>query len=120
MIYKLLATDEWVRAETAGRYEGSEVDRRDGFVHFSARDQVVETARRHFAAQTGLTLLAVDPRRLGDQLRWESSRGGELFPHLYAPMPVAAVTAAYPLPPDQPVADAVAAVLSLDAGRDDR
>jgi uncharacterized protein (DUF952 family) len=120
MIYKLLPTHEWVRAEVAGRYDGSEVDRRDGFVHFSGPDQVVETARRHFAGQAGLTLLTVDPERLGAELRWEASRGGALFPHLYAPMPAGAVLAARPVPDDRPVADAVAALVSADEGAEDR
>jgi uncharacterized protein (DUF952 family) len=118
VIYKLLSTVDWARAEAAGRYDGSEVDRRDGFVHFSGPDQVVETARRHFADQVGLTLLTVDPERVGGELRWEASRGGELFPHLYGPMPVDAVVAARPVPEDRPVSEAVAAL--LDAGRQDR
>ncbi|MFG2104685.1 DUF952 domain-containing protein [Micromonospora echinaurantiaca] len=111
MIYKLLPTTEWDEALAAGRLAGTAVDRQDGFVHLSAADQVVETARRHFAGVTGLTLLTVDPARLGDALRWEPSRGGQLFPHLYGPLPVAAVVAAQALPADTPAADAVAALL---------
>jgi uncharacterized protein (DUF952 family) len=111
VIYKLLATDEWARAREAGRYDGSDVDRRDGFIHFSGPDQVVETARRHFAGRTGLTLLTVDPERLRGDLRFEASRGGEPFPHLYAPLPLHAVVAARAVPDDAPVADAVAALL---------
>lgn len=111
MIYKLLSTTEWDEALAAGHLAGTAVDRQDGFVHLSAADQVVETARRHFAGATGLTLLTVDPARLGDALRWEPSRGGQLFPHLYGPLPVAAVVAARALPADTPAADAVAALL---------
>ncbi|PWU53481.1 DUF952 domain-containing protein [Micromonospora sp. S4605] len=111
MIYKLLPTTEWDEALAAGRLAGTAVDRQDGFVHLSAADQVVETARRHFAGVTGLTLLTVDPARLGGALRWEPSRGGQLFPHLYGPLPVAAVVAAQALPADTPAADAVAALL---------
>ncbi|MEV0720105.1 DUF952 domain-containing protein [Asanoa sp. NPDC050611] len=111
MIYKLLTTAEWHAAEAAGVYEGSDFDRGDGFIHFSAGDQVVETAARVFAGQTGLTMLAVDPDVLGADLRWEVSRGGALFPHLYAPMPIAAVVAAITLRDDIPVAEAVAAAL---------
>lgn len=111
MIYKLLPTTEWDEALAAGHLAGTAVDRQDGFVHLSSADQVVETARRHFAGVTGLTLLTVDPDRLGDALRWEPSRGGQLFPHLYGPLPVAAVVAAQALPVDTPVADAVAALL---------
>ncbi|MGW0103603.1 DUF952 domain-containing protein [Nocardia sp. NPDC003354] len=72
---------------------------------------MVETARRFFAGVTGLTVLAVDESRLGDALRWEASRGGALFPHLYAALPVDAVVAAHPLPADRPAADAVAELL---------
>jgi uncharacterized protein (DUF952 family) len=111
VIYKILAAAEWDAARAAGRYDGSAVDRRDGFIHFSAADQVVETAARHFAGQTGLVLLTVDPAVLGDALRHEVSRGGARFPHLYAPLPVAAVVAVAELRPELPVPDAVAAVL---------
>jgi uncharacterized protein (DUF952 family) len=111
MIYKLLAAAEWAVAQPLGRYEGSAVDRRDGFIHFSGPEQVVETASRHFAGQTGLVMLSVDPDRLGEALRWEASRGGALFPHLYGPLPVDAVVAVQPIPAKVPVADAVAALL---------
>jgi uncharacterized protein (DUF952 family) len=111
MIYKLLSAGEWSRARATGRYEGSAVDLRDGFIHLSGPDQVVETAARHFAGQTGLALLTVDEARLGAGLRWETSRNGALFPHLYGPLPVDAVVAVAPVPEDVPVADAVAALL---------
>ncbi|MFG1652353.1 DUF952 domain-containing protein [Micromonospora sp. NPDC049275] len=111
MIYKLLPTTEWDDARAAGTFTGSAVDRQDGFIHLSAGDQVVETARRHFTGVTGLTLLSVEEERLGDALHWEPSRGGQLFPHLYGPLPVAAVAAAQALPVDTPAAEAVAALL---------
>lgn len=111
MIYKLLSAAEWAAAEAEGQYGGSADDHRDGFIHLSGRDQVVETAARHFAGQAGLVLLVVDPDRLGDDLRWEPSRGGALFPHLYAPLPAHAVTAAHRVPEDRPVPDAVATLL---------
>ncbi|MGE5827003.1 MAG: DUF952 domain-containing protein [Micromonosporaceae bacterium] len=116
MIYKLLVAAEWDAAQAAGEYAGSAVDRADGFIHLSAADQVVETARRHFAHvtgahATGLVLLAVDPDRLGPALRWEASRGGALFPHLYAPLSASAVVASTLLADDIAPADAVAAVL---------
>jgi uncharacterized protein (DUF952 family) len=111
VIYKLLSSVEWAQAEAQGYYDGSVVDRRDGFIHLSGRDQVVETARRYFAGQAGLTLLAVDPDRLGDDLRWEESRGGALFPHIYGPLPILAVVAAHPVPEIMPVDEAVAALL---------
>ncbi|MFC0509156.1 DUF952 domain-containing protein [Micromonospora costi] len=111
MIYKLLPATEWDDARAAGHLAGTAVDRQDGFIHLSAADQVVETARRHFAGATGLTLLTVDPARLGDRLRWEPSRGGQLFPHLYGPLPLAAVVAAEALPADVSADAAVAALL---------
>ena len=111
MIYKLLTTAEWQAARAAGVYTGSDFDRGDGFIHFSAADQVVETAARVFAGQTGLTMLTVDPEALGADLRWEVSRGGALFPHLYAPMPLHAVVAVAALREDLPVDEAVAAAL---------
>src|SRR3546814_180188 len=98
MIYKILSSVEWAAAQRHGTFEGSAVDRADGYIHFSAADQVMETAERHFAGQTDLKLLAVDPSMLGDRLRWEPSRGGRLFPHLYGALPVSAVVAAHDLP----------------------
>jgi uncharacterized protein (DUF952 family) len=112
MIYKILAGSEWEQAQVAGEFAGTEMDRQDGYIHLSPADQVVETARRYFAGASGLTVLAVDPDRLGDALRWEASRGGALFPHLYAALPVGAVVTAHPLPADRPAADAVAELLA--------
>ncbi|MFG2108998.1 DUF952 domain-containing protein [Micromonospora chersina] len=112
MIYKILATSEWEQAQAAGRFTGTAMDQQDGFIHLSAADQVVETARRVFAGVAGLTLLAVDEARLGDALRWEVSRGGALFPHLYAALPADAVLAAHALPADRPAADAVAELVA--------
>jgi uncharacterized protein (DUF952 family) len=77
---------------------------------------VVETAARHFVGQTGLAILTVDPERLGAGLRWETSRGGALFPHLYGPLAVTAVVAAATLPNDVPITEAVAAALGLTPG----
>lgn len=97
-IYKILPATEWERARAAGIYEGSEHDRRDGFIHFSTAEQSVETAATYFAGERGLVLLTIDPAPLGSALRWEPSRGGALFPHLYAPLPIAAVTEVHELP----------------------
>lgn len=97
-IYKIMTADEWAAARAAGVYEGSAHDRRDGFIHFSTAEQAAETAAKHFAGQTGLVLLAVDPAPLGDALKWEPSRGGALFPHLYAPLPCSAVIEVHDLP----------------------
>ena len=79
------------RPRSPGAFDGSAADARDGFIHFSTAAQVQETAARHFAGQSDLLLVAVAAERLGDALRWEPSRGGALFPHLYAPLPLGAV-----------------------------
>ncbi|GBU16106.1 MULTISPECIES: DUF952 domain-containing protein [Methylobacterium] len=98
LVYKICPAPLWRAAEAAGRFEGSEVDRADGFIHFSTATQMRETAARHFAGQDGLLLVAVDGDALGNALRYEPSRGGDLFPHLYGPLPVAAVRSVRPLP----------------------
>ena len=85
-------------AEAAGRFAGAPVDRADGFIHFSTAAQAAETAARHFAGQDDLLLVAVEADRLGPALRYEPSRGGALFPHLYAELPLDAVAAVDPLP----------------------
>ena len=82
----------------SGLFDGSAVDLADGYIHFSAGDQVEETASRHFAGQSGLMLVAVWPDRLGTALRWEASRGGALFPHLHEALDVCLVAWAAPLP----------------------
>ena len=100
VIYKICTAAEWRDAERAGVYRGSEVDRRDGFIHFSTAEQAEETARKHFTGQRSLVLVSVDAESLGDRLTWEPSRGGDLFPHLYGELYVAAVLRAGPLPLD--------------------
>jgi uncharacterized protein (DUF952 family) len=97
LIYKLLRHDEWTAFETAGETEGAPVDRADGFVHFSTRDTLAGTLARHFSGETGLVLLAVEADRLGPALRWEVSRGGALFPHLYRRLLRADIAWARPL-----------------------
>ena len=97
-IYHICRADEWRTAETSGSYPGSSQDKADGFIHFSAGPQVKESAAKHRAGQSGLLLLAVDPDKLGPALKWEASRGGALFPHLYGPLPVAAVVSVHELP----------------------
>lgn len=82
-IYKLLARAEWEEALSAGVYTGSEHDRRDGFIHFSTAAQLPETARKHFAHVDDLMVIEVDAEGLGSALKWEPSRSGALFPHLY-------------------------------------
>lgn len=98
MIYKIIDKDDWDRARSCGRYSGSLDDRRDGFIHFSTADQMVETAEKHFAGQVNLMLLAIEADKLADALKWEASRHGQLFPHLYAALNVSSVHRAWPLP----------------------
>lgn len=97
-IYHMCRQDEWQSAQTAGKYPGSSQDQADGFIHFSTAAQVVGSAAKHRAGQAGLLLLRVDPAKLGPALKWEASRGGQLFPHLYGELSVGAVMAVYELP----------------------
>jgi uncharacterized protein (DUF952 family) len=101
-IYKILPRGEWEAAWNAQLFEGSEVDRADGFIHFSTAGQAQETALRHFKGQAGLVVLEVEADDLGEALRWEPSRGGALFPHLYGALDVGLVrgVAEAPLDPD--------------------
>lgn len=96
-IYKIIDRDEWDTARACGRYTGSADDRRDGFIHFSTAAQMKVTAAKHFAGQQNLVLLALEAGRLGEALKWEPSRGGDLFPHLYGSMPASAVVKTWPL-----------------------
>ena len=89
VVYKVMQPDEWAAAVRAGAYAGSALDRRDGFIHLSTVNQVEETVERHFADSGRLTLVAVDVAQWGDALRFEPSRGGALFPHLYTEIKVA-------------------------------
>ena len=97
-IYKICERAQWRAAEAAGQYRGSRVDERDGFIHFSTAAQLAETASKHFAKASDLMLVAVDSAALGAELKWERSRGGDLFPHLYAALPLKTVRWARPLP----------------------
>ena len=84
MIYKICSREEWEAAVVKGRFDGAAVDIADGFIHFSTGAQLRETASKHFRGQSHLVLLRFDERALGDDLKWEVSRGGDLFPHLYS------------------------------------
>jgi uncharacterized protein (DUF952 family) len=97
IIYHLASAADWDQAKADGVYRGSPDDHRDGFMHFSTAAQVAESAARHRAGRTDVVLVAADAVRLGDALRWEPSRGGALFPHLYGDLPLDAVTATWPL-----------------------
>ena len=98
LIYKIATGEEWRAAQTSGRYVGAPVDLADGFIHFSTAEQARETAAKHFAGRNGLFLLALEAAQLGDKLKWEPSRGGQLFPHLYRPFETREVLWAKPLP----------------------
>ena len=97
-IYHLSRRADWDRAKAAGSYEGSREDTADGFLHFSTALQVVGSAAKHRSGESGLVLLEVDSTVLGEPLKWEPARGGELFPHLYGPLPASAVVAEFDLP----------------------
>ena len=96
-IYKICTAAMWRDAERIGVFRGSELDVRDGFIHFSTAAQAVETAAKHFAGQSDLVLVHVDTGKLGKRLKWEVSRGGALFPHLYGDLDLAAVSVVDPL-----------------------
>ena len=98
LIYKILTADQWSDLQAAGETAGAPIDVTDGFVHFSTAEQAAETAAKHFAGQRDLWLLALEADTLGDALKWEPSRGGALFPHLYGPLRLQDVIWSKPLP----------------------
>jgi uncharacterized protein (DUF952 family) len=98
LIYKICSEALWREAERAGVFAGAAIDLEDGYIHFSTAAQAPETAARHFAGQGDLVLVAIAAEALGDGLRWEPSRGGDLFPHLYGPLRLDAVRWVRPLP----------------------
>src|SRR3984957_11392312 len=94
--YKVLTADEWA-ALNAGAFEGAPIDKADGFIHLSTASQLTETVDRYFSGQKGLVIAAIDLAALGDGVRWEPSRNGQLFPHVYASLMRKAVIAWGPL-----------------------
>jgi uncharacterized protein (DUF952 family) len=90
-IYKIFRKREWAAAQRAGQFAGSPDDLRDGFIHFSTAAQLRGTLAKYFTAESEIVLAAIDARALGDSLKWEVSRGGMMFPHLYASLPMEAV-----------------------------
>jgi uncharacterized protein (DUF952 family) len=98
VIYKITPAALWHEAERHGAFTGAPVDLADGYIHFSTAEQVRETAAKHFAGQDELLLVAVEAGKLGPDLRYEPSRGGALFPHLYVPLALSAVAWVKPLP----------------------
>lgn len=89
--FKILTADQWAQFQADRVFYGAPVDLADGYIHLSAADQLVETLAKHFAGQSGLVIAEVDLALLGDTVKWEVSRGGALFPHIYGPLPMAAV-----------------------------
>ena len=100
LIYKILPAAEWQAAEGAGVFKGAGIDLNDGYIHFSTAEQAAETAAKHFTGQKDLVLVAVDAETLGPALKWEVSRGGQLFPHLYASLAARDAVWVKPLPLD--------------------
>ena len=89
--FKILTAPQWAQFQAQGVFSGAPVDLADGYIHLSTADQCDETLAKHFAGQTGLVIVEVDLAALGDTIRWETSRGGALFPHIYGVLPLAAV-----------------------------
>lgn len=98
LIYKITPNALWRNAVESGVFEGAPIDLEDGYIHFSTGAQARETAAKHFAGQTDLLLVAVEAEKLGDALRWEPSRGGALFPHLFRSLRTAEAAWVEPLP----------------------
>lgn len=98
IIYKIATRELWREAEEKGVFDGAPIDHADGYIHFSTAEQAQETAAKHFRGQDDLLLIAIDADQLGEKLVYEPSRGGQLFPHLYAPLPLSAVRSVKPLP----------------------
>lgn len=97
LIFKIIDAGTYGAAQKLGQFLGAEIDLKDGYIHFSTAEQVVETAQRHFAERHNLLLLAISAEALGADLKWEPSRGGQLFPHLYGPLAITQVNWAKPL-----------------------
>ncbi|MCO5091777.1 DUF952 domain-containing protein [Bosea sp. (in: a-proteobacteria)] len=112
LIYKICPAPLWREAEARGRFDGAPVDLADGYIHFSTAAQLAETAAKHFAGQDGLLVVAVEAERLGPALRYEPSRGGALFPHLYAALDPQAARWIAPLPRKADGSHAVAEALA--------
>ena len=111
-IYKIVSRGDWARAQEAGLFEGAEIDLRDGYIHLSTAEQAPETLRLHFHGRDDLVILQLESAQLGEALKWEEARGGQLFPHLYGPLDVAKVLKCELLPLDGDGAPVPAAPLS--------
>lgn len=100
-IYKVCSMEHWQKAQAEGVFTGVAVDLADGYIHFSTADQLAETLSKHFKGQADLVLLTVDAGQIEEKLKWEPSRGGALFPHLYADLPLRAVIEEHKLLTDE-------------------
>lgn len=89
--FKVLTASQWAQLEADGVFAGAPVDVADGYIHLSAADQLQGTLDKHFAGQSGLVIVEVDLSKLGETVKWEESRGGALFPHIYGVLPIDAV-----------------------------
>lgn len=98
LIYKILTADQWQAFEVAGTFTGAPIDLADGYIHFSTAEQAAETAAKHFAGQSGLMLAAVHGDTLGEALKYEKSRGDQLFPHLYGTLNMTDIVWCRPMP----------------------
>ncbi len=98
LIFKIVTAAQWVAAEEQGEFRGAPIDLEDGYIHFSTADQVVETVEKHFHGQLDLLIVTVDADQLGEELKWEPSRGGAMFPHLYKNLSLAQVVSVDDLP----------------------
>lgn len=116
-IYKICPRALWREAEAAGCFAGAPIDAEDGYIHFSTAAQTAETAARHFAGVEDLLLVTVEAEALGPALRYEPSRGGALFPHLYGPLPLSAVRAVSELPLGLDGRHRLPAALVVEAGQ---
>lgn len=99
-VYKITTRVAWAEAERTGVFTGAEIDLKDGYIHLSTAAQAAETARLHFRGREDLVLVGFEAEALGDQLKWEPSRGGQLFPHVYGVLPAAGAVSVTPAPLD--------------------
>ncbi len=111
-VYKIVSHKDWEAAQAKGVFEGAEIDLRDGYIHLSTAEQAPETLRLHFHGRDDLMILQLESEELGDALKWEEARGGQLFPHFYGPLEVAKVRKCELLPLDGEGVPAPAAPLS--------
>ncbi len=95
--YKILTVPQWAQWQSSGDFTGAPADIADGYIHLSTAAQVTQTVDKHFAGKADLVVVAVDLAALGENVRWEPSRGNQMFPHVYAPLPLGAAVAAIPL-----------------------